>query len=218
MGKQRLQLTGNRYGRWLVVADTGKVDHKKRSLWHVVCDCGSEREIAAEPLTRGKSKSCGCYQSDWTIEKHTKHGMHGTPTYVSWNSMVARCTVKSHRKYASYGGAGITVCERWRDFASFLEDMGERPENTSIDRIDGTRGYEPGNCRWATHQDQNRNRSVSIWFYFNRAIRHIDDIAKVTGIPRSRILRRIRENRMTIYEAVTLPLRKRNIISYADYI
>lgn len=87
-----------------------------------------------------------------------KHGMIGTPTYRSWASMVTRCRNPNSTQYAYYGGRGITVCERWLDFRSFLEDMGERPAGTSIDRIDNSRNYEPGNCKWATRAEQNRNR------------------------------------------------------------
>lgn len=72
--------------------------------------------------------------------------------------MVARCSNPKGWSFAEYGAKGVTVCERWRRFEAFLEDMGERPKGTSIDRIDGSKGYEPGNCRWATRSQQNLNR------------------------------------------------------------
>lgn len=81
-----------------------------------------------------------------------------SPTWISWTSAKSRCFNPNAAGYASYGGRGITVCARWLDFANFLADMGERPEGTSLDRIDGTKGYEPGNCRWATRAQQSRNR------------------------------------------------------------
>lgn len=75
--------------------------------------------------------------------------------------MRGRCTRKGRREFRRYGGRGITVCERWRSFNNFLADMGERPEGTTLDRIDKDGNYEPGNVRWATARDQSNNRSTN---------------------------------------------------------
>ncbi len=86
------------------------------------------------------------------------HGMHGTRTYRSWASMIQRCTNKNNQRWASYGGAGIKVCERWNSFENFLADMGERPEGKTLDRYPDRHGnYEPENCRWATATEQQNN-------------------------------------------------------------
>lgn len=90
------------------------------------------------------------------------HYINNKREYQVWKAIKARCLNPKCPEYIHYGGRGITVCNRWIEpfvgFQNFLEDMGTRPDRTSIDRIDGTKGYYPENCRWATSKQQNRNR------------------------------------------------------------
>jgi len=87
-----------------------------------------------------------------------RHGMSKTRTYRSWEAMKYRCNSPKHPKYENYGGRGISYCKEWEDFMNFYEDLGDRPEGTSLDRIDNDWDYCKENCRWATIEEQNRNR------------------------------------------------------------
>jgi hypothetical protein len=122
----------------------------------------------------------------------TVHGSAGrgkrSRAYGIWAGMLARCGIESATGYARYGGAGVLVCERWHTFSNFLADMGEPPTAMSIDRIDNERGYEPGNCRWATSQTQNENRRNVRWIEFDNKRMTVTQWANHLGIAKSTLL------------------------------
>lgn len=150
---------GTRFGRLTVIErDYGR---KGKAFYRCRCDCGGESVVPASKLTKGKVKSCGHFGSP--PGRNSKHshleGYKRSSTYNSWLAMLARCLKPTHKSFHHYGGIGVKVCDRWLTFANFLEDMGERPANRTLDRYpDPAGGYEPGNCRWATGTEQRLNR------------------------------------------------------------
>jgi hypothetical protein len=151
MGWRRIDLTGQRFGCWTVIAYVG------RSHWLCVCDCGARVIVDGGNLRRGGSKSCGCLGRELTKTRATKHGMYGSPEYISWQHMKARCFDPQHVAYEHYGGRGISVCEDWaRSFEAFFADMGSRPPGCSLDRNDPNGNYEPSNCRWPTQSSKDK--------------------------------------------------------------
>lgn len=123
-----------------------------------------------------------------------KHGGHGTLTYARWKSMMQRCHDPKSRNYRYYGGAGVKVCDAWFDFAAFRSDMGECPDKAmTLDRIDNSRGYEPGNCRWLTQADQNRNRPAHAVLLTHEGVtRSVTEWAAVAGLTANTLRMRLR--------------------------
>ena len=150
-------LVGKRFGRWEVIEAAGK-DKGNNTLWVCKCECGNIRPVRRGHLTTGESLSCGCFQREVNGSWSRTHGMTKTPVYVIWRGMLSRCKRVGNASYASYGGRGVTVCDRWQSFESFLADMGPRPYGHQIDRIDVNGDYEPANCQWVTPALNAQNR------------------------------------------------------------
>lgn len=179
-----IDISGERFGKLLVESLSKKRTNKGEVFWNCVCDCGGISEVRGNYLRNGTTKSCGCLKKP--------HGMTMTPTWQSWNGMIARCKNKKNKRYPSYGGRGISVCRRWENFNNFLSDMGVRPEGKTIDRINNDGNYEPSNCRWADRYEQQANTRKARKCMINGAeFKTIGEAARLLGIHRATIQYRI---------------------------
>lgn len=154
---------GTRFGRYTVVGECFRENDE--SLVPVVCDCGVTKNVRRYSLESGAVLSCGCYNLErLSIDKRNlKHGMSQSETYQSWSSMKRRCNLETDGGYENYGGRGIKVCDRWMEpapqgFLNFVEDMGEKPEGLTLERVDVNGNYSKENCIWADRTQQCFNR------------------------------------------------------------
>lgn len=168
-----VNITGERYGRLLVLnraPNRMRPSESRfgRTAWNTRCDCGALKVATTHELRKGRTRSCGCLKFETTSatgESNRTHGRTQTTEYRCWISMINRCENPDSEQYRYWVGAGVRVCERWRlSFVDFLADVGHRPSpKHSLDRYPNKTGdYEPGNVRWATDQQQQRNRTDNI--------------------------------------------------------
>ncbi len=212
-GKQRENLVGQTFNGLTVkeMLPKGRVRFE--------CFCGRLHEANANKIKHGWTLSCGCY---FNVGKRLKHGhTRGprtsewrTPTYRTWIMMHGRCRNKNDKDhYPDYGGRGIKVCERWSGedgFANFLADMGERPEGKTLDRFpNGNGDYEPGNCRWATRKEQQRNRRNNTILTCDGVSKCLAQWADDTGVSAVTITWRL-QNGWPIEKALGTPARRGN--------
>lgn len=164
MGK-RIDITGQRFGRLVVVGMARKVKYKK--LWKTICNCGNKRIVSQENLRSGHTKSCGCYRKEFRVS----HGLSKAPIYSIWRSMKQRCCNEKNQVYKHYGGRGIKICKRWLKFENFHADMNSSyKKGLWIERIDNDKGYCPENCCWETKPNQARNRRGCVKFKGENAV------------------------------------------------
>ena len=161
-------------------------------MWLCKCDCGSEtkKSSAAIGRTITCSRQCPMNLRNKT-HGHTAGGKQ-SPTYISWASMVSRCTNPNTIYYENYGGRGIEVCNRWHKFENFLADMSVKPRGMTLDRINNDGNYEPDNCRWATVKEQANNTRNNTIAQTSRGPLTLSQIADATGLDPRSVHRRYR--------------------------
>lgn len=151
------EMLGKKVGKWTVLYVSGR--SFKSFKYMCVCECGVHKEVHGPHLRQNKTSMCRDCSNRIKSKNNCIHGYSGSSTYKIWSQILQRCNNPKTPHYNRYGGRGISVCERWKDFKAFLNDMGERPPNMDIDRIDNDGNYEPSNCRWISHKENCRNTS-----------------------------------------------------------
>ena len=164
----------------------GDGDKRKRCI--AMCTCRRIKEYDYYKVRSGHTRSCGCLGA----EVRTRHGKHNAPEYSVWEGMKARCFNANNVKFKLYGGRGITVCEKWLTFSGFYEDMGERPDGMTLERIDGNKGYSKENCKWATPKEQASNTTQNHFLVYRGERRTITQWAEHLGWIPAVIFTRIR--------------------------
>lgn len=209
----RIDMVGKRFGRWLVLS------YSSERHWLCACDCGTQRAVSGSSLRRGASRGCSdCHPAR---KNRRTHGAAKSRLYTIWLNMRRRCEDPRDVAFSRYGLRGIRVCHEWlRDFIAFRDWAMAAGYNDglTIDRIDNARGYEPGNCRWATYSQQNRNYSRNRPIQFRGELVLIGDLAERHGMPADIVKNRVRRYGWTIEEALTIPVMRkgqRRVITFA---
>ena len=206
------EMSGLRFSRILVLNRVENNKHRQ-PMWQCKCDCGKSKIICGKHLRSGATTSCGCLKHEKMFDANFKHGESKTRFHNIWVGMLARCTKRSNHAFSRYGGAGITVCERWMVFTNFRDDMklsyeahiaqfGE--QDTWLDRSDNKKGYSPENCLWATRIEQANNKNNNHRVICRGKEYTLSELSRAFNVPNSRIRIRI-ANGWTPEEAITLP-------------
>jgi hypothetical protein len=203
---QKTDITGQKFGKLLVLSySEKKTKDKKRMVW-CQCDCGNKKEITAANLVSGMSKTCGCERVETARKTFTKHGYRSHPMYHRWAAMMQRCYDENSHEFKNYGARGIKVCERWKEsFWNYAEDLGLPPfPSASIDRVVNDGDYCPENCRWVSNKEQSTNRRTTKILEFNGKKMCIADWERKLGFCLGSLKKRFAVG-LTVEQALSIP-------------
>lgn len=185
-----------RYGRLTVVA-LAERRSAGQAVWVCKCDCGGTTEATGANLRNGRTQSCGCLQKERASASSLRHGEARdgamTGVYRVWIEMWQRCTNPKSQRWHSHGARGIRVCDRWKDYETFRDDMGPRPPRHSIERRDNDGNYDPSNCYWASAKEQARNKRTTIRVTLNGVTKPLTQWCEELGIKATTVRYRLRK-------------------------
>lgn len=185
-------MSGMKFGRLTVLCRDGSTNYGK-PLWLCKCECGNMTHTTRRNLIKGNTISCGCYRREFSAQQHTTHGLSRDGNrhrrlYRIWGGIKDRCLNQNSKYWERYGARGIKVCKEWSDnyecFHEWALSHGYADDLT-IDRIDNDGNYEPGNCRWATYEEQENNRSDNILFNIEGEEITLSRLARKEGTTRA---------------------------------
>ena len=200
-----IDLTGQKFNRLTAI----RRDPKRPLNWFFQCDCGTIKSQQAGNVKSGAVKSCGCLFREMLDERVAvgyANGENKHPLFDLWAGMIARCENPNHKGFHNYGGKGVKVCSRWKDFMTFVKDVGDRPEGTSLDRIRSEGDYEPGNWRWATPKEQSLNTKRNVYLELSGVRLTVSEWSEKLGIDQ-RTLNRRRQLGWSDEQILTIPIR-----------
>jgi len=205
MGRNRIDLTGQRFGKLVAISIERKSSSSTRIYWNCVCDCGGKRVVSNDHLRNGDVTDCGCTRKH--VAHWNKHGMYNSRLYRIWSLMKERCCNPNRKEYPNYGGRGICICEEWTEAKNFIKwslNNGYSDELT-IDRIDNDGNYCPENCRWVSRKEQMQNRRNNHYISFNGKTLTLTQLAKENGLTYSQLYKRLKLG-WTLEKAISEPV------------
>jgi len=200
MPKMKESMIGKVFWYWTVIEEAETRLGNKH--WLCRCVCGVERYVPTHRLNGGGSKSCGCWRTEllrknrhtFKPKKKTAHIMYGTRIYSTWTNMWSRCRNPRFDSYRYYGAKGISVCDRWKKFENFYEDMKNGyADHLSIERNNNLMGYSKENCRWATRKEQANHKTCNIVINVDGIEHTLKQWAEIYGLPYKTLWRRYKD-------------------------
>src|SRR5574343_961966 len=206
IGRGGINLVGQVFTRLTVLSKSTPSKHGE-NRWLCLCLCGKQVIVLGSSLRKQRTRSCGCLMRESSAAARYRHGGHGTPTYRIWAGMIQRCVNDNLPVFPDYGGRGIKVDPRWRLFAEFKSDMGDRPSPShTIERIDVNGDYTKTNCRWAVGGEQQHNKRTTRWLTWNGKTMSASRWARVVGLTTGAIFNRLNRD-WPVEKILTTPLR-----------